>query len=94
MTVESLAVSRYMLPDWPGERYTNELVWGALGTWKVLSCTGLVLNKSGVWEHEPLPSHRTAEFCDRTLFADAEHALAVYMAARREAAALLEGEPK
>jgi hypothetical protein len=87
VTVESLAVSRYLLPDWPGEKYTCELVWCGTGFgpgcgWKVLSATGLVLADNGVWEYESMPSARSQDFYERTRFADAEHALRAYMAAR------------
>lgn len=83
MTLESLAVSRYLLPDWPGEKYTCELVWCGPGCgWKVLYQHTEVLNEGGAWEREPPPSARNQDFYDRTRFADPEHALRVYMAAR------------
>ena len=34
--------------------------------WMVYRATGEVLNRDGLWEHEPLPSSRTDEFTART----------------------------
>lgn len=45
---------------------------------------GACLNKSGEWEEEPLPSHRSDEFYARCRWATAEEALAFWRSGRYE----------
>jgi hypothetical protein len=46
--------------------------------WKIVRATNIVLNKSGRWEFEPMPSGRDKSFIERTRWATPQEAKAAW----------------
>ena len=52
--------------------------------WAITQRGGLVMDKKGDWEYEPLPSNRSQRFIKRTRWSTADKALAAYARAVKE----------